>query len=65
MITEREMLYNGVITPSEYSRIPHIIVEDDFDTNRPSPYRIDRIAREIDGYLKYKRNTLGYKVKIQ
>ena len=64
MMTEREMLYNGVITPSEYSRIPHMIVEDDFDTYRPSLYRVDRIAREIDEYLKYKRKALGCAIKL-
>ena len=53
----REMLHSG-ITPEEYSRIPHMIYLDDFNTNHPSPSRIDRIASEINEYLKYKnRNT--------
>lgn len=57
MKTEREMLNSGVISPMEYSRIPHMIVEADFFTNRPNPYRVDRIASEINDYLKYKRKN--------
>jgi hypothetical protein len=50
----QKMLHNGV-NPSEYSRIPHMIYESDFNTNHPSANRIERIAREIDEYMKWKR----------
>ena len=56
MKTIKETLHNG-ITPSEYSRIPHMIYPDDFNMNHPNPNRIDRIAGEIDEYLKYKRKN--------
>ena len=44
-----------VIGRDEYSRINHMVCLVDFDTNHPNPNRIDRIASEIDEYLKYKR----------
>ena len=47
------MLYGG-ISPVEYSRIQHMIYFDDFNTNHPSSNRVDRIASEINEYLKYK-----------
>ena len=49
-------LDNG-IAPSEYSRIPHTICLADFDTNHPNTNRIDRIASEINEYLKHKRKN--------
>ena len=49
----QKTLHNG-IAPSEYSRIPHMIDLADFDTNHPNPNRIDRIASEINEYLKRK-----------
>ena len=58
MKTKREILRSGIST-SEYSRIPHMIYPGDFNTNHPVPNRIDRIAREIDEYLKYKRKCIG------
>ena len=54
----KETLHIG-INPSEYSRIPHIIYDNDFNTNHPNPNRIDRIAREIDEYMKWKRRYEG------
>ncbi len=53
----QELLHTG-INPEEYSRIPHIIYLDDFNTNHPNPNRIDRIARETDEYLKYKHKNI-------
>ena len=43
-----------LIKPEEYHHISHVIVPSDFNTNYPNPDRIDRIAREIEEYLKYK-----------
>lgn len=55
-----KMLYEGFIRPDELSRIPHMIYPADFNTNYPSLDRIDRIANEINEYLKYKhKNTEG------
>ena len=54
MKTEQEMLHDGV-NPAEYSRIPHSVCLDDFNTNYPNSNRIDRIAGEINEYLKNKR----------
>lgn len=51
-----EILHNGV-SPNEYSRIPHKICSDDFNTNYPNTNRIDRIASEINEYLKHKRKN--------
>lgn len=47
------MLYDGV-NPAEYSRIPHSVCLDDFNTNYPNSNRINRIASEINEYLKNK-----------
>ena len=51
---EREMFCKFINT-DEYSRISHIIVEEDFCTSHPNPFRIDRFAGEINGYLKQRR----------
>ena len=56
MKTVQEILHNG-IKPDEYSRIPHKICLDDFNTNYPNTSRIDRIAGEINEYLKHKRKN--------
>ena len=56
MKTIHEILHNGT-NPDEYSRIPHKICPDDFNTNYPNSNRIDRIASEINEYLKYKRKN--------
>ena len=48
----------GAISPKEYSRIQHTICLDDFNTNYPNTKRIDRIAREINDYLKYKNKNI-------
>lgn len=53
MKTIREVLCCG-ISPAEYSRIPHTICSADFNTNHPNPSRIDRIAGEINEYLRHK-----------
>ena len=50
----QKISHNG-ISPSECFRIPHMIYEADFNTNYPIPNRIDRIAREIDEYMRWKR----------
>lgn len=42
------------ISRGEYSRIYHMVCLADFDTSHPNPNRIDRIASEINEYLKYK-----------
>ena len=51
---EKETLRSGLISPDEYSCIPHMICFADFNTNYPNPNRIDRIASEIDEYLNWK-----------
>lgn len=50
----KEILRNG-ISPSEYSRAPHTVCLSDFDTNHPCANRIERIASEINEYMKWKR----------
>lgn len=52
-------LQKRLIKPEEYCRIPHVITLSDFNTNYPNPDRINRIAREIDEYLKYKKKYAG------
>lgn len=52
MKTIQEILRGGV-SAEEYSRIPHMIYLGDFNTNYPSPNRIDRIASEINDYLRH------------
>ena len=54
MKTIQEILRGGV-SAEEYSRIPHMVYLGDFNTNHPSSNRIDRIASEINDYLKYAR----------
>ena len=56
MKTIQKTLLNGV-NHNEYSRIPHTVCLADFDTNHPNTNRIDRIASEINEYLKYKRKN--------
>ena len=46
-----------VISQEEYSRIQHTICLDDFNTNYPNTNRINRIASEINEYLKYDRKN--------
>lgn len=53
MKTEQEILRGG-INPEEYPRISHTICLDDFNTNYPNTRRVDRIASEINEYLKRK-----------
>lgn len=55
MRTVREIL-PGVVNTVESSRIPHMVYLGDFNTNYPSPNRIDRIASEINDYLKHTQN---------
>ena len=57
MKTLEKMLHSG-LTPDEYSRIPHMVYATDFNTNHPIPNHIDRIASEINEYLKYKRKNI-------
>ena len=57
MKTGKEILHNGV-SSSEYSCIPHMIYPNDFNTSHPIPNHIDRIAREIDEYMKWKRKYM-------
>ena len=56
MRTLQKILY-GVVEPTEYSRIPHMIYLSDFNTSYPNRNRIDRIASEINEYLKYKNKN--------
>lgn len=56
MKAEREILHSRVPL-AEYSRISHMIFLADFNTNYPSANRIDRIANEINEYLKYKNEN--------
>ncbi len=49
------------ISSEEYSRIPHVIYLDDFNTNYPASNRVERIAREIDEYIKWKQKHIGMK----
>ena len=57
MKNTQETLHNG-IDPSEYARIPHMIYAADFNTNHPTSNHVDRIASEIDRYLKWKRKYM-------
>lgn len=50
----QEILRGGA-APVECSRAPHTICLADFDTNYPNTNRIDRIASEIDEYLRHKQ----------
>lgn len=60
MKSEEKKLHR-VISPEEYSRIHHEIYLDDFNTNYPSSNRVERIAREIDEYIKWKRKHIEMK----
>ena len=42
-----------------------MIYLDDFNTNYPNPNRIDRIAREVDEYLKWKHKREDISEKIE
>ena len=53
----QKILHTG-IAPSECSRVPHMIYEADFNTNHPVPNRINRLASEINEYLKYKHKNI-------
>ena len=53
-----KFLSNIAVLPNEYSRIFHFVADADFNTNCPSPYRLERIANEVDRYLKYKRKCI-------
>lgn len=55
MNERKGIMYSSYITPDEYPCILHMVTEADFDTDHPNPYRIERIALEIKGYLKQKR----------
>ena len=47
------------IGQDEYSRLwCRELTEHDFNTSSPNPYRIEKIAKGIDEYLKYKRNHI-------
>ena len=47
--------YKKIQEESHY--IDCTVVESDFDTHRPNPYRIDYIARDIYRYLKCKNEN--------
>ena len=47
----------GVINREEYPRIQHTICLDDFNTNYPNTNRINRIASEINEYLRRKNKN--------
>ena len=44
-----------IVTPDESHYMFCDICEGDFDTSKPNPYRIERMAREINAYLIYKK----------
>lgn len=56
-----EKKFCGVISPGEYSRISHVIYPEDFNTNYPASNRVERIAREIDEYIKWKQKNIEIK----
>ena len=59
MITEENKRHKGVLlSAEEISRIPYYIGEDEFSTYYPSRKRIDKLVREIDKYIKYKKTHL-------
>ena len=60
----RDFLHSRT-TYAECSQIPHMIYSDDFNTNYPNPNRIDRIAREVDEYLKWKHKREDTSEKIE
>ena len=54
MNIEKNYLYNGVrLIEGKLSSVPHVVSFADFNTNYPNPNRINRIASEINEYLKY------------
>ena len=57
MKTTRE-IFNKGLSPEECSRISHMVCLADFNTNYPNPSRIERVAREIDEYMNYKRKHM-------
>ena len=56
-----EKKFYGGISPEEYSRIPHVIYSSDFNTNYPTSNLVERIAREIDEYIKWKQKHIETK----
>ena len=51
---------NLTISKEEYRRMYCEISPADFNTFKPNPNRISRIAKEIDDYFEYKRNKKKY-----
>lgn len=58
MKINKKNMCNGFVAPEEFLRTPHIILEGDFSTNYPSQSRINRVACEIDEYLRRKRKYM-------
>ena len=58
MIREQNAGSKVSLTEVELSRIPYYATDDDFSTYYPSKNRIDKIVREIDKYLRYKKSHL-------
>lgn len=52
-------ILRGGVNPNKYSRTSHVICLADFDTSHPNPNRINRIANEINEYLKWERKFTG------
>lgn len=61
-ITTMNKTQRLTIEPYEYCRIDHTITEADFNTTHPNPYRIDYTIRDINRYLRYKKNDLKVEV---
>ena len=57
-----QKMLRGGLEPVEYCRVPHVVCQADFNTSYPNPNRINRIASEINEYLRHKnRNTKDIK----
>ena len=55
---DKRVIFKSGLSPEECSRISHMIYESDFNTNYPNQNRIERIAREIDEYMNYKKKHI-------
>lgn len=58
MKNKQKILCSGFI-PTELSRAPHMVCLADFNTSHPNLNRINRIANEINDYLKYKNKEVS------
>lgn len=58
MKDRNKMWNNCVIGRGECCRIHNVITLSDFSTSYPNPNRINRIANELNEYLRYKYKNI-------